>query len=94
MTMTAFPRGSGRLRAFFSRIARILRGFRRPVGRHGPIIDKRDIPDSLRRDIGLCDTLDRGRGSNSAAGRNSRRTTPERENDWQRHLDRPILPPV
>ena len=92
--MTALSRGNGRLRAFLSRFAGILPSFSLPPRTRKPVTDMRDIPDSLKRDIGLLDARERGRGSHSAKHGQTGQLASKRDRSWQRHLDRSIFPPV
>lgn len=87
--MTALSRGNDRLRSFIRRLAGILPFMNRLARTRKPVADLRHIPDSLKRDIGLLDSLERGRGNDNGAGQSAQ----ERERNWQRHLDRPIFPP-
>jgi hypothetical protein len=93
-TMTASTRGNGCLRAFFRRVAGLLISFRPPARRRRPVTDLRDIPDSLKQDIGLFDAPGNGRGRRSPGHRGTAQSASARDRDWQRHLDRSIFPPV
>lgn len=90
MMMTALSRGNGRLHAFLALIANMAR----PAGRQKPVGDLRDVPDSLKRDIGLLDASEEGRGGAAPIGDETRRAAEERDRNWQRHLDRSMFPPV
>jgi hypothetical protein len=92
--MTALSRGNSRLRAFLCRFAGMVHFFAPPARTRKPVKDLRDIPDSLKRDIGLLDTLERGRGRHPAKHGDTWQSASERDRNWQRHLDRPVFPPV
>lgn len=91
--MTALSRGRGRLRAYLLPLTLIGR-FLACAG-SGPkaATDVRDLPETLKRDIGLSDG--RGGGQKGHAFREVTRRNAEQDGrNWQRHLDRSIFPPV
>jgi len=92
--MTAFSRGDGRLRSFLRRLAGLLPRLRRPARPRKPVVDLRDIPDSLRRDIGLLDAAGPARNRSPAHRGETEKAMGARDGGWQRHLDRSIFPPV
>jgi hypothetical protein len=92
--MTAFSRGGGRLRPFFLPFGFLLRLFAGGGWRRKAASDIHDIPDSLKRDIGLLEARGCGRGRSAAFRSETRRAAMERDRNWQRHLDRPLFPPV
>lgn len=92
--MTALTRGNSRLRAFLCRFAGMLHCLSLTARTGKPVNDLRDIPDSLKRDIGLVDAHEKGRGRHPAKHGETWRSASERDRNWQRHLDRSVFPPV